>query len=658
MKKRVQKQLFLIVVAAAMLIPPAAWPGVSMILKFDELDAAGPNDGDWYKDSNNESGTLAWGESYVLMAYVQMYEATGEKVYLDKIAEHSDGVLANRDDVRGVADYTGTANPCWQATRYSDQPMCWAVHSGMLTFPMAMFAAFVDADDRLAAQATYDGSTYTEKAEALVTAVLETYDFHESEWRDQGASSGYYIFPADASFYAYAGQEMPLNQMNALGRTAAALWAATGEAAYQDRAARLAGHLAADLAVGSGDTYVWNYWGGAYSSPGEDISHAAISVGFAALCAQLGIAFDVDDMFRFGRTFFRNVIIDNHNSHDNVGGGGINGDSYRPQMGRWAVLGEWDPRVVAPVRNFYTSTYTGAVSSGSILLGFALLARYEYYIRPFTFYVADWNDLGDRRQATAYGANVSTLPHDETIPVFFRMTFQALRELTVQQWNDVVYTDVLNLANTSGGVETVVVPFDPRWFFLYTPDGALFQFADAFVAGQGIVVYNSDTCDPPEIGTEPPEAELDEGAHFELIPAASGQEPMLWFLDGPAGATVDRETGQVLWTAAFTGVEGEDFILKVENDCGFDELTWTIDPIPVEEDDEPVVEFPDTPDTPADEPDAALDLPDIMDTPALPADLPADTAADAAADIAPDIPADTAPPPGDSSEGCGCRMVV
>ncbi|MFH1438448.1 MAG: hypothetical protein ABIJ56_22255 [Pseudomonadota bacterium] len=657
MKKRFQNVFSLIllaVTAVAMLIPAAARPGVSMILRFDELDAAGPNDGDWYKDSTNESGTLAWGESYVMMAYVQMVEATGERKYLDKIAEHADGVLGSRDDVRGAADYTGTANPCWQAASYSAQPMCWAVHSGMLTFPMAMFAAFVAADERLATQATYDGSTYAEKAEALVTAVLETYDFHESEWRNEGASSGYYIFPADASFYAYAGQEMPLNQMNAMGRTAAALWAATGEAAYLDRAARLAGHLAANLTAGSGDTYMWNYWGGAYASPGEDISHAAISVGFAALCAQLGIVFDADDMFRFGRTFFNNVIIDNHSSHDNVGGGGINGDSYRPQMGRWAVLGEWDPRVVAPVRNFYTSTYTGGVSSGSVLLGFALLARYEYYIRPFTFYVADWNDLGDRRQATANNANVSTLPHDPAVPVFFQMTFQAFRELTVQQWNDVVYTDVLNLAGTGGGTETVVAAFDPRWYFPYTPDGALFQFNDDFVAGQGIIIYSSETCDPPEIGTDPPGAELDEGAHFELIPAAAGHEPMLWFLDGPAGATVDRETGRVLWTAAFSGAEGEPFILKVENDCGFDELFWTVDPIPAGEDDEPAAE-------PADTPDAATDTP--VDTPAegldMPADLPVDPAADdAAADPATDIPIDTGPPTDDDGGGCGCSLAA
>lgn len=618
---------------ALVLVPSSAHAGVSLVLRFDALDAAGPNGGDWYKDSNNESGTLAWGESYVMMAYAQMYGATGEQGYLDKLAEHADGVIAQRDDARGVPDYTGTANPCWQATRYSSQPMCWAVHSGMLTYPMAMLAAHVAADSDLAASTTYDGTTFTDKAAAILSAVVETYDFHESEWRDVGSSQGHYIFPPDATFYSYAGDEMPLNQMNGLGRTAVALWLATGEARYLERATRLANHLMANLQVGSGDTYVWNYWGGAYSAPGEDISHAAISVGLAALCASHAIVFDDADMERFGRTFYENVVIDNHNSHDNVGGGPINGDSYRPQMGRWAILGAWDPRATAAVRNLY-ETYS-TVSSGSVLLGFAYLARHEYFIRPFTFYHVDWNDLGDRRQATAYGANVLTLPPDPTVPVFYRMTYEAFRSVEVEEWDGSAYHGVLNLATTTAP-ETVFVAYDPRWWFLYTSDGSLFQFNDAFVSGQGVTIYEPEDCEPPAIDSSPPRTEIAASTIYAYTPSATGAEPRLWFLDGPPGATVGRDSGAVLWTA--DPLAGDfDFSLEVQNDCGSDLLAWTVTTLLPEE--EPEVEPPDTIEPLEPVPDAA----------------------DASSDTSADVPQDDSDPTPwspDQDGGCGCSLVV
>jgi hypothetical protein len=630
--------------AGLVVMPAPARGGASMVLRFDELDAAGPGGGDWYKDDTNENGTLAWGESYVLMAYSAMYEATGERVYLDRLAEHTDGVLAHRDDVLGTADYTGSANPCWQATRYSDQPMCWAVHSGMLTYPMAMFAAHVAARDELASALTYDGTTYADKAASILDAVVETYEFHEPQWRDESASSGYYIFPSDATFYTYAGQEMPLNQMNAMGRTALALWLATGDEAYRTRAEKLAGHLRANLHVGSGDLYLWNYWGGSYSSPGEDISHAAISVGFAALCASLGVSFTDADMLRFGRTFFDSVIVDNLTSHDNVGGGSVNGDSYRPQMGRWAVLGAWDPRVTAAVRNYFQSM--ASVSSGSVLLGFAYLARYEYFIRPFVFYHVDWNDMGDRRQATAYGANVLTMPHDPAVPVFYRMTYEAQRSLVVDQWDGEAYHGVLKLA-ASAAPSTVVVAFDPRWWFLYTADGELFQFTDAFVSGQGVIVHEPEGCEPPAVDPAPADGELEEGALFSFDFSASGQEPMLWFLrQGPVDARLGRADGVLEWTADFSG-GAETFTVEAHNDCGAQSVTWTLSPLVAEEPAEPAADAVEDEPHP-DAPDAAVDAADI------PVDGPVDVTTDAI-DWTFDLDVDGSPGPGDTGD-CGCFM--
>src|SRR5688500_18936657 len=77
-------------------------------------------DGEWYRDRHNEESYLAWGESYVMLSLVAMFERTGDRLYLDRLAYHADGVLAQRDDARGVADYAGVSGACWRDTTYQD----------------------------------------------------------------------------------------------------------------------------------------------------------------------------------------------------------------------------------------------------------------------------------------------------------------------------------------------------------------------------------------------------------------------------------------------------------------------------------------------------------------------------------------------------------
>jgi hypothetical protein len=64
---------------------------------------------------DNENGYLAWGQAYVLLGLVRMYETTKDTVYLDHLVQNIDLVLANRDQERGVSDYRGVSGPVWQA---------------------------------------------------------------------------------------------------------------------------------------------------------------------------------------------------------------------------------------------------------------------------------------------------------------------------------------------------------------------------------------------------------------------------------------------------------------------------------------------------------------------------------------------------------------
>lgn len=61
-------------------------------------------------------GDLAWGESYVMLSYLEMYEATKDTRYLEKLVEHADQVLKQRDDQRGFRDYSGRSRPAWSVS--------------------------------------------------------------------------------------------------------------------------------------------------------------------------------------------------------------------------------------------------------------------------------------------------------------------------------------------------------------------------------------------------------------------------------------------------------------------------------------------------------------------------------------------------------------
>ncbi len=48
-----------------------------------------------------------------MLAYLDMYQATADASYLDRLVERADHVLASRDDVRGFKDYSGRSRAAW-----------------------------------------------------------------------------------------------------------------------------------------------------------------------------------------------------------------------------------------------------------------------------------------------------------------------------------------------------------------------------------------------------------------------------------------------------------------------------------------------------------------------------------------------------------------
>lgn len=526
-------------------------------------------DGAWYIGENNEDALLAWGESYVLSSLAAMYRATNHPMYLDRLAEHIDAVLAQRDDARGVTDYRGMSGACWRNISYQPEPYCYAVHTGMLVTPMLEFVQLVR-DSPWATQADAGGETFEQKADRYLVAAQESVAVHEFEWND----AGYYRFPADAAFLPSAGNVQPLNQSNALGRAHILLASLTGDEEQLAKATALATRFQAQITAAGDGSYVWNYSGGAYAGNGEDVSHAAINMGFGHLAAKHGIVFDDADVLAFARTFTERVYVNDATFSDFVGGGTTNGASYRPQIGRWTELAPVKPTIYVAVRDAYQRDYPPeSVTGGSLLLGWALLAEHEPKLCAPFFYHVDWDDQGDVREATAYGANVLTIPAALDTACLVPIEHDAPRATTVEQWDGDAYHPVARWA-ASAAMGIKHVPYDPTWPFVYAEGGVLFQFDDSFAAGNGIVVHEPGVLTLPTIESEPPVvAEID--VPLGYVPVAGGDEPRWWTLvDAPAHARIDPATGAIAWTP---GADGEyPFVVRLDNRVGAVEQVFAV----------------------------------------------------------------------------------
>lgn len=79
--------------------------------RADELYAKLPAGDLWIK--NPDASTLAWNEAPVLHALADLYEATGDKHYLELLARRGQQVLSHRDDRRKVPDGSGKIRPGW-----------------------------------------------------------------------------------------------------------------------------------------------------------------------------------------------------------------------------------------------------------------------------------------------------------------------------------------------------------------------------------------------------------------------------------------------------------------------------------------------------------------------------------------------------------------
>lgn len=375
MKLKMVLYSLLLVISIILFAKPSVYAAIndrpSFIAKFEILDHS-TNKGERYSTYTNENGALAWCESYLLEAYLDMYEATNNTTYLERFIRQADRVIGNTDLKRGVADYKGRSVSGWAATKYSKngERVVWLAHSGMITYPMIRFAWVVNKNKL---------NSYNKQAKSYIEVTKSAMAFFDRGWiYDKVTGKGYYQFDTDephSGNIPNPPMPLPFNMQLAAGRSFIMLFLVTGEQAYFQKASGLAKHFKSYLNLEFDGSFTWNYWYGKgyerYKAI-EDISHGAIDVDFAILAYRAGVVFTQEDMMMFLKTFTKKIT-KKGTFADKVDGAGSN--TYKNQIGRWLELSEFN---CAPWEEFKTLSADGKIlGEPEVMLGVAKLIKYQ-----------------------------------------------------------------------------------------------------------------------------------------------------------------------------------------------------------------------------------------------------------------------------------------
>jgi hypothetical protein len=330
-----------------------------------------------------ESGRepVVWSEAGYLEALLEMYRATRDVRLLDEMVVHLDVLAANTGAARGLVDVVrGEPVSGWPTERYScGQLFTHAVHTGILSFPMAWFVRTSLSEPALTARFADRLDDYLDIASAAVAV-------HDAQFRVSG-ETGWYRRPADygalgscdgTNYADQAGDPLPFNMMLALGRAHIELGRAfehLGEGDdsdhHLDGARQLGAYFLDQLAyVADGDRYTWLY---SLGGRPEDTSHGALDIRFVTHAHAEGLGFSPTHMTRLANTFTGYLAADPAAVESHLDPDYGSGPDRRWQQGavRWMNLAATDREVYDLGRWIYHN------HEGDTLLGRALLARWR-----------------------------------------------------------------------------------------------------------------------------------------------------------------------------------------------------------------------------------------------------------------------------------------
>ncbi|GAA1597070.1 hypothetical protein GCM10009804_61960 [Kribbella hippodromi] len=267
---------------------------------------------------------------------------------------------------------------------FQPQYYVFAVHTGMLAFPLARYARMVLKSAKLRR------GKRQQFARDLLAAATEAVAFHDPEWVSRPDGTGDYVWPKGAPI-PFDGTIQPYNQSQGIGQVLVELFRATGNPHYRSRVVQLLKAYVPALRVVDG-AYVWTYWppyselyAGYAKTAGiseytpsypaskqiEDLSHAAISTEFVHAAYDAGITAGPDVQL-FTKTFTQKLIRSATEVWYRVDGTGDAVPANAVQCARWGAYAEQDLLVYQQSLRVYDAVQLVPVQ-GSHALGIAYL---------------------------------------------------------------------------------------------------------------------------------------------------------------------------------------------------------------------------------------------------------------------------------------------
>ena len=221
------------------------------------------------------------------------------------------------------------------------RPLEYAVHEGMILYPIAQFVELTLSDRTLKAR-------YGDKARAYLGLIeARVLRKQERHWVQMAPGMGAYRF-TESTAERFPNRILPHNQYLALGRVYLVLKDVSDEPLFEERAAQMAAFFRNSLKETS-DAYTWAYWdwveaGRPDQSGTEDTSHGHIDVEFAVEAYRRGVVFTRADMLRFARTL-TDQMWNGSLSNPKIGSRVDRQDGDATIIRGWIELCRWDPRI-------------------------------------------------------------------------------------------------------------------------------------------------------------------------------------------------------------------------------------------------------------------------------------------------------------------------
>lgn len=326
------------------------WYAANLAWAAAGLDSTGFRTGD--------GSALAWSETYTLQTFNLMYAASGDTIWLQKLALHG---LAIRHSAKDLPEYSGRINPVyadgfrgWGNSQYSGEYEEYLVWDGHFCTELAKFVRTVYENENLQPQFGARADTLLRFLEQHVAA--KWYSIWDAP---RVAVPG--NLATNDTYHRWIGgknlQLIPVNRFTAFANFLLELsriahseryvpWNADFLPWYDrvvsDAVAVFRSRLHYDATL---DAYLWAYAG---QTGSNDLSHSSIEVGFAFDCFQNNAGFSLQDMARFAHTltrylwknppdFEKTALWDFFDKTEN------SGYEYDPYCRKWVLLGLVDP---------------------------------------------------------------------------------------------------------------------------------------------------------------------------------------------------------------------------------------------------------------------------------------------------------------------------